>query len=52
VLDPAFKQFWKEKSGEVPVVFPPEGSTYTGVGIKMVDGSPSVEMDFTDKTER
>ena len=51
VLDPAFKEFWKQKSGEVLVVFPPEGNTYTGVGIKMVSGFPSVEMDFTDKTE-
>jgi hypothetical protein len=51
MLDAAFKEFWKAKSGEVLVIFPPDGNTYTGVGIKMVNGSPSVEMDFTDKTE-
>jgi hypothetical protein len=49
VLDVAFKDCLKQKAGEVLAVFPPAGSTYTGVGVKIVNGNPSVEMDFTNK---
>ncbi len=52
VLDAAFKDFLKQKAGEVLVVFPPDGSTYMGVGAKIVNGTPSVEMDFTNKPDQ
>jgi hypothetical protein len=50
-LDSVFKDCWTKKSGEVLVVFPPQRSTYRGAGIKMVNGLPSVQMDFTNKTK-
>lgn len=52
VLDAAFKEFLKQKTGEVLAVFPPNGSTYAGVGVKIVNGTTSVEMDFTNRPDK
>jgi hypothetical protein len=46
VLDESLKEFWKQSDGEILVVFPPEGSTYAGVGITLTNGNPTVDMDF------
>ena len=46
MLDESLKEFWKQKSGEILVVYPPEGTTNVGVGITLVNGNPIVEMDY------
>jgi hypothetical protein len=51
VVEECLKQFWKQTDGEILVVYPPEGSTYTGVGITLTNGVPTVEMDFTEGHE-
>ena len=48
VLDESLKRFWKQGSGEILVVYPPEGVTNVGVGIRFINGSPSVEMDYAE----
>jgi len=51
VVDESLKQFWKQNDGEILVVYPPQGSTYMGVGITLTGGDPLVEMDFTESRE-
>ena len=51
VVDESLKQFWKQDDGEILVVYPPQGSTYMGVGITLTGGDPLVEMDFTESRE-
>lgn len=46
MLDERLKQFWKQKSGEILVVYRREGTTNVGVGITLVNGNPIVEMDY------
>ena len=52
VLDVTFKDLLKQKAGELLAVFPPYRSTYSGVGAKIVNGAPSVEMDFTYRPDK
>ena len=46
VLDDSLKEFWKQSKGEIVVVYPPEGITNVGVGIRFINGLPSVELDL------
>ena len=46
VLDQSLKEFWKQSEGEIVVVYPPEGITNVGVGIRFINSVPSVEVDY------
>ena len=49
VIDETLKQFWKQASGEIMVIYPPKDTTYVGVGITLNRGQFLVEEDFTTK---
>jgi hypothetical protein len=48
VLEESLKRLLKQRSGEILVVYPPKGVTNVGVGIRFINGSPSVEVDYAE----